>query len=106
MKHLLKSLLLGLGIELILFAVSEGLIAVGGWGPCGPAGYASLIGVWLQYPGFFLLAEYSPRYMGLFLDLAVIFLIQVLFWTLICWAFLTYKSFAKRRRAASVPTQD
>ena len=88
---ILKALGLGLVTELGLSAMTVGLIALGGWGPCGPASYWSWAGALLQFPGWHLEEEVlrwgiHPGVPGYSWDLPIIFFLQALFWS-IAWLF-------------------
>jgi hypothetical protein len=89
---ILKAFGLGLLSEVAASAASVGMIALGGWGPCGPASYWSAGGALLQFPGWYLEEEVlrfgiHPGVPGYSWDLAIIFTIQVLLWSgaWLCW---------------------
>ncbi len=53
MSKLTRSIIFGMLTALLAFGASAGLVAVGGYGPCGPASGISTAGVYLQMPAFF-----------------------------------------------------
>jgi hypothetical protein len=107
MKPMLIPKAIGLGVltELALSAASVGLIALGGWGPCGPASYWSWAGSLLHFPGWFLQTEVlrwgiHPGVPGFDWDLPIIFSIQVAFWFV---AWLLWFLWRGRRLANAKP---
>lgn len=92
MPMLIKAVPLGLLTEAALLGCSVVLALAGGYGPCGPASWVSLIGVVIQYPGFWIAGffyDYSSP-----VQLAAIFIPQCVIWSVVWFGVLAFR---KRR---------
>ncbi len=84
MRLIARSMTFGALTDLVACVLTAMLAAIGGWGPCGPVNWLATLGMYLQYPGFWIVEEYASINASAAEQLMLIAFVQFIVWS-IAW---------------------
>ena len=99
MGRLGKAFLYGVITEIVASILTITLLLVGHFGTCGPTDLSSYVGIYIQYPGFWLMEKAFWNADSQFQPI-IIFMTQFLVWTFLWFAVLLTRDCIQRKGTA------